>query len=141
VPFRRHRRARLILFFLAAYTIVMSQDALLLRHLSRRAFEGWLLTFVYDHVTDTSDLVILDALNVVAAPVNEIRTPRRVPHGFHGVWIPPLMNSLARSLITLSFARRSCETYIQAPNGFREDGHSRSRGAPHSGQNLRPDRF
>jgi carotenoid cleavage dioxygenase-like enzyme len=53
--------------------------------------EGWLLTFVYDHVTDTSDLVILDALNVAAGPVAEIRNrwsiryrapgPRRLSEG------------------------------------------------------------
>ena len=50
--------------------------------------EGWLLSFVYNHAQDTSDLVILDALKVSAGPVAEIRMPRRVPFGFHGTWIP-----------------------------------------------------
>jgi carotenoid cleavage dioxygenase len=50
--------------------------------------EGWLLTFVYDRATQQSDLVILDALNVTKGPIAEIRMPRRVPHGFHAVWIP-----------------------------------------------------
>jgi carotenoid cleavage dioxygenase len=50
--------------------------------------EGWLLTFVYDHARDVSDLVILDALQVERGPVAEIRMPRRVPYGFHGVWVP-----------------------------------------------------
>jgi len=50
--------------------------------------EGWLLTFVYDRATRQSDLVILDALNVTKGPIAEIRMPRRVPHGFHAVWIP-----------------------------------------------------
>ncbi len=50
--------------------------------------EGWLLTFVYDHVQDSSALVILDATNVDKGPVAEIALPRRVPHGFHAVWIP-----------------------------------------------------
>ncbi len=50
--------------------------------------EGWLLSFVYDRARNTSDLVILDATNVAAGPVAEIEMPRRVPHGFHGVWIP-----------------------------------------------------
>lgn len=50
--------------------------------------EGWLFTFVYDHATDQSDLVILDALDVKAGPLAEIRMPRRVPYGFHAVWVP-----------------------------------------------------
>jgi carotenoid cleavage dioxygenase len=32
--------------------------------------------------------VILDALQVERGPVAEIRMPRRVPYGFHGVWVP-----------------------------------------------------
>jgi len=50
--------------------------------------EGWLLSFVFDHAQQVSDLVILNALHVADGPVAEIRMPRRVPHGFHGVWIP-----------------------------------------------------
>ena len=50
--------------------------------------EGWLLTFVYDHARDTSDLVILEALDVRKGPVAQIRMPRRVPFGFHGTWVP-----------------------------------------------------
>jgi carotenoid cleavage dioxygenase len=54
----------------------------------RNEGEGWLLSLVYDHLNDTSDLVILDALDIEHGPIAEIRMPRRVPHGFHGVWIP-----------------------------------------------------
>jgi carotenoid cleavage dioxygenase len=50
--------------------------------------EGWLLSLVHNHARDTSDLVILEALNVAKGPIAEIRMPRRVPFGFHGVWIP-----------------------------------------------------
>jgi carotenoid cleavage dioxygenase len=53
-----------------------------------REGDGWLLSFVYDHATDTSDLVVLDAMRVQNGPVAEIRMPRRVPEGFHGVWVP-----------------------------------------------------
>jgi carotenoid cleavage dioxygenase-like enzyme len=49
---------------------------------------GWYLTYVYDPVTDGSDLVIIDASDFQGAPVARIRLPRRVPHGFHGNWIP-----------------------------------------------------
>jgi carotenoid cleavage dioxygenase-like enzyme len=50
--------------------------------------EGWLLTFVYDHARDTSDLAIVDALDIEKGPIAEVRMPRRVPYGFHGAWIP-----------------------------------------------------
>lgn len=50
--------------------------------------EGWLLTFVYDHARDTSELAILEALDLEAGPIAEVRMPRRVPYGFHGAWIP-----------------------------------------------------
>ncbi len=50
--------------------------------------DGWLLTFVYDRGADATDLVILDATAVGAGPVAEVRMPRRVPHGFHGTWVP-----------------------------------------------------
>ena len=50
--------------------------------------EGWLMTFVYDHVARTSVLAILDALDVAAGPVAEVLIPQRVPHGFHATWVP-----------------------------------------------------
>jgi carotenoid cleavage dioxygenase-like enzyme len=50
--------------------------------------EGWLLTYVYDAAEDRSDLVVLDAGNIGAAPVATVHLPRRVPAGFHGNWLP-----------------------------------------------------
>jgi carotenoid cleavage dioxygenase-like enzyme len=49
---------------------------------------GWYLTYVYDPVIDGSDLVIIDASDFEGGPVARVRLPRRVPHGFHGNWIP-----------------------------------------------------
>lgn len=49
---------------------------------------GWYLTYVYDPARDGSDLVVIDASDFEGAPVARIRLPRRVPHGFHGNWIP-----------------------------------------------------
>jgi carotenoid cleavage dioxygenase len=48
--------------------------------------EGVLMGFVYAPDSDRSDLVMLDAgtLDTVAS----IHLPVRVPHGFHGNWIP-----------------------------------------------------
>ena len=50
--------------------------------------EGWLLGYVYDGATDTSDLVILDAHDFGAEPVAAVHLPARVPQGFHGNWVP-----------------------------------------------------
>jgi len=46
------------------------------------------MTFVYDAASDRSTFVILDALEIDRAPVAEISMPQRVPHGFHGDWMP-----------------------------------------------------
>jgi len=50
--------------------------------------EGWLMGYVYDGSTDSSDLVILDAHDFGSDPVATVKVPRRVPAGFHGNWIP-----------------------------------------------------
>ncbi len=49
---------------------------------------GWLVSYVYNPATDTSDLVILDAERLDAEPVATVHLPVRVPFGFHGNWIP-----------------------------------------------------
>jgi carotenoid cleavage dioxygenase len=48
--------------------------------------DGVLMGFVFDAETDRSDLTLLDAgtLETVAS----IHLPDRVPHGFHGNWVP-----------------------------------------------------
>jgi carotenoid cleavage dioxygenase-like enzyme len=45
------------------------------------------MAFVYDHASDTSDLVVLDALHVAAGPVAEVHLPVRVPYGFHAAFV------------------------------------------------------
>jgi carotenoid cleavage dioxygenase-like enzyme len=49
---------------------------------------GWLMAFLYDATTDSSSFVILDAQDVAAGPIATIELPQRVPHGFHGNWVP-----------------------------------------------------
>ena len=49
--------------------------------------EGYLVTFVYNKATDSSDFVVLDANHMDAAPIARVPLPQRVPHGFHGSWI------------------------------------------------------
>jgi carotenoid cleavage dioxygenase len=50
--------------------------------------DGWVLSYVYDATTDTSDVVILHARDFTGGPVATVHLPRRVPFGFHGNWVP-----------------------------------------------------
>jgi carotenoid cleavage dioxygenase len=47
--------------------------------------EGWLLGYVSDLATATSELVVLDAQSM--ATQARVRIPRRIPAGFHGNWV------------------------------------------------------
>jgi carotenoid cleavage dioxygenase-like enzyme len=49
---------------------------------------GWIVAYVWDGATDTSDLVIIDAQRFDSPPVARIRLPQRVPLGPHGTWNP-----------------------------------------------------
>jgi carotenoid cleavage dioxygenase-like enzyme len=51
---------------------------------------GWLLNYVWDATTDTSDLVIVDSRDFIGAPIATVHLPRRIPFGFHGSWVPDL---------------------------------------------------
>lgn len=50
--------------------------------------DGWLLTLAWRGADRRSDLLVLDTQDVAAGPVATIRLPDRVPHGFHGTWVP-----------------------------------------------------
>lgn len=50
--------------------------------------DGWVMSYVYDGTTDTSDVVILPAQDFTGDPVATVHLPRRVPFGFHGNWVP-----------------------------------------------------
>ncbi len=47
---------------------------------------GWLMGFVVDPASASTDLVILDAEHFDAEPVASIYIPHRIPLGFHGSW-------------------------------------------------------
>jgi carotenoid cleavage dioxygenase len=49
--------------------------------------DGWLLQYVYDKPSNTSEFVVLDAADLAASPVAQVPLPQRVPFGFHGSWI------------------------------------------------------
>jgi len=50
--------------------------------------DGYLMTYVYDANKDTSELIILDAMDLSRPALAQIHLPTRVPYGFHGNWIP-----------------------------------------------------
>ncbi|WP_308403672.1 carotenoid oxygenase family protein [Streptomyces niphimycinicus] len=50
--------------------------------------DGYLLTLVSDLRRDASELIVLDARDITAAPVATVELPHRVPAGIHGSWIP-----------------------------------------------------
>jgi carotenoid cleavage dioxygenase len=50
--------------------------------------DGWLLDLVVDKATRATELWVLDARDVTAAPLAKVTMPRRVPPGFHGSWLP-----------------------------------------------------
>lgn len=50
--------------------------------------DGYLLTFTYSYVTNTSDFRVYDARTFDEVPVARVPLPRRVPHGFHALWVP-----------------------------------------------------
>lgn len=48
--------------------------------------DGVVMGFVYDNSTDRSDLVLLDGQTLET--IGTVHIPVRVPHGFHGNWVP-----------------------------------------------------
>lgn len=50
--------------------------------------DGWLMGYVVNKRTDTTDLVILNARSFSAAPQAVVHIPHRIPPGFHGNWTP-----------------------------------------------------
>ena len=49
--------------------------------------DGWLLTYIYDENTQTSELVVVNAQDVTGETVARVIIPQRVPYGFHAAWV------------------------------------------------------
>ncbi|MBD2343824.1 carotenoid oxygenase family protein [Anabaena subtropica] len=49
--------------------------------------DGWLVTYVYDHAEESSELFVVNAQDVNSEPVARVLLPQRVPYGFHGAWV------------------------------------------------------
>jgi carotenoid cleavage dioxygenase-like enzyme len=50
--------------------------------------DGWLVTFVSDTNTDTSECQLFDARNIAAGPICRLRLPERICAGVHACWAP-----------------------------------------------------
>jgi len=50
--------------------------------------DGWMMGYVIDTNTQTTDLEILDASDMSLPPVASVHIPHRIPPGFHGNWLP-----------------------------------------------------
>ena len=50
--------------------------------------DGWLITSVIDLPSDTSEVLIFHAQDLLGGPVATIHIPHRHNAGFHGNWIP-----------------------------------------------------
>jgi carotenoid cleavage dioxygenase-like enzyme len=49
--------------------------------------DGWLVGIIADETTDSGRLLVQDASNISGPPIAVVTLPRRVPSGFHGIWI------------------------------------------------------
>lgn len=50
--------------------------------------DGWVMGYVIDTASDTTDLVILEASDFTGEPLASVHIPHRIPPGFHGNWLP-----------------------------------------------------
>ncbi|KAK7311775.1 hypothetical protein RJT34_10123 [Clitoria ternatea] len=50
--------------------------------------DGWIITFVHNEDTNTSQVYIIDTKKFSGETVSRITMPRRVPYGFHGAYMP-----------------------------------------------------
>lgn len=55
---------------------------------SKAEDDGWLMTSVIDMPTDTSEVLVYHAQDLLGGPVAKIHIPHRHNAGFHGNWIP-----------------------------------------------------
>jgi carotenoid cleavage dioxygenase len=54
---------------------------------SRAEDDGYVVGFVHDEGNDQTECWVIDAQRFTDGPVARIRTPQRVPYGFHSHWV------------------------------------------------------
>jgi carotenoid cleavage dioxygenase len=50
--------------------------------------DGYLVSYVYDERGGHSEVLVLDAADVLGDPVCRVKVPARIPLGFHATWVP-----------------------------------------------------
>ncbi len=65
---------------------VMSEPVFVPRAANAPEGDGWLLAVAWRARENRSDLLVLDARDLAAAPLALVHLPHRVPFGFHGQW-------------------------------------------------------
>ena len=55
---------------------------------SKEEDDGYLVTFVVEEATGSSELHVIDARDVTRAPIARVLIPQRVPTGYHAWWVP-----------------------------------------------------
>eukprot|EP00929_Paragymnodinium_shiwhaense_P029349 TRINITY_DN16832_c0_g3_i1.p1 TRINITY_DN16832_c0_g3~~TRINITY_DN16832_c0_g3_i1.p1 ORF type:complete len:526 (+),score=71.76 TRINITY_DN16832_c0_g3_i1:148-1578(+) len=50
--------------------------------------DGYLITYTFNPEDKTSEVYIVDSKTMDPDPIAILRTPQRVPFGFHGMWLP-----------------------------------------------------
>ena len=58
------------------------------RHADAEEGDGWLMGLVVDADRQTTDFVILNAVDFTGPPQAVVTIPHRIPAGFHGNWVP-----------------------------------------------------
>lgn len=65
---------------------IPSEPIFVPRHKTCDEGDGFLLSVVYNAARNSSNLYILDAMNINKEPLAIVQLPHRIPNGFHGNW-------------------------------------------------------
>ena len=65
--------------------IELGELSFVARNNSSAEDDGYLVGFIYNNLTDTSDFIVIDAQKL-SRTIATVKLPVRVPHGLHGSW-------------------------------------------------------
>ncbi len=75
-------------FWSAAPHGFVSEPVFVPRPTAQAEDDGWLLVLVFDSQHDRSNLVILDAQNLLRGPLAQLHLRHHIPYGLHGTFTP-----------------------------------------------------